>query len=150
MLVAAGAACLYVGSDFTDRGPNATETLLLVLGTLTVIAGVLLVSPAVIRIVGRAAAAFPVSGRLALRDLSRYPARSSAALAAIALALGIPSVIVAATAAADNASPFANLSSHQMLVRADDTKGPFAPDADGVAGSRPGSRNSPSCSARSP
>jgi putative ABC transport system permease protein len=131
-LVCAGAAGLYLGSDFSERGPNATETLLLVCGTLTVIAGVLLVSPAVINAVGRGAAAFPVGGRLALRDLSRYPARSSAALAAIALALGIPSVIVAATAAADNASPLENLAANQILIRADEANGPFAPDADDV------------------
>jgi putative ABC transport system permease protein len=119
---------LYVGSDFSDRGPNATETLLLVFGTLAVIAGVLLVSPALIRGVGRVARWLPVGGRLALRDLSRYPGRSSAALAAIALALGIPSVIVAATAAAENASPLSNLAPHQILIRPDDTNGPFAAD----------------------
>ena len=70
-----------------------------------------------------------MSGRLALRDLSRHQARSSAALAAIGLALGIPSVIVASVAAGENASPLGNLSSTQILVHATDFDGPFAPDS---------------------
>ena len=82
---------------------------------------------------GRVATALPVSGRLALRDLSRHQARSSAALAAIGLALGIPSVIVASVAAGENASPLGNLSSTQILVHADDIDGPFAPDAARIA-----------------
>ena len=70
---------------------------------------------------------------MALRDLSRHQARSSAALAAIGLALGIPSVIVASVAAGENASPLGNLSSTQILVHAADIDGPFAPDAARIA-----------------
>jgi putative ABC transport system permease protein len=69
---------------------------------------------------------------LALRDLSRYQARSSAALAAIGLALGVPAVIVAAIAAEQNATPLGNLASDQLLIRPDDFDGPFVPDADRV------------------
>ena len=128
-LVAIGVACLHVGSDFKDGGPSVMQAVLLALGTLTVLAGVLFLCPVLIRGMGRVATSLPVSGRLALRDLSRHQARSSAALAAIGLALGIPSVIVASVAAGENASPLGNLSSTQILVHATDFDGPFAPDS---------------------
>ncbi|HZB41967.1 MAG TPA: FtsX-like permease family protein [Ilumatobacter sp.] len=131
-LVIAGALCLYVGSDFGERGPSLTQMLLLAGGMLAVAVGVLLVSPAVIRAIGRLAGALPIAGRLALRDLSRYQARSSSALAAIGLALGIPACIIASTAAAENATPIANLSGAQLMIGSDDFMGPFAPDADAV------------------
>jgi putative ABC transport system permease protein len=105
------------------------QAVLLALGTLTVLAGVLFLCPVLIRGMGRVATSLPVSGRLALRDLSRHQARSSAALAAVGLALGIPSVIVASVAAGENASPLGNLSSTQFLVHATDFDGPFAPDS---------------------
>ena len=128
VLVAAGIACLRVGSDFQDGGPSTLQALLLVSGTLAVLTGVLLLCPVVISSMGRLASALPVSGRLALRDLNRHQARSSAALAAIGLALGIPSIIVASVAAGENASPLGNLSSSQILVRTLEIDGPFAPD----------------------
>ena len=128
VLVAAGVACLRVGSAFQDGGPSALQTVLLVLGTLAVLTGVLMLCPVVIKGMGRVASALPVSGRLALRDLSRHQARSSAALAAIGLALGIPSIIVASVAAGENASPLGNLSSSQILVHTLEFDGPFAPE----------------------
>ena len=133
-LLAAGVICLHLGSGFKDNsGPSALQAIELVLGTLAVLAGVLFLCPVLIRGMGHVATALPVSGRLALRDLSRHQARSSAALAAIGLALGIPSVIVASVAAGENASPFGNLSSTQMLIHANDIDGPFAPDAARIA-----------------
>jgi putative ABC transport system permease protein len=131
-LVLAGALCLYLGSDFGERGPSFTQMVLLAGGMLAVAVGVLLVSPAVIRGIGRLAGALPIAGRLALRDLSRYQARSSSALAAIGLALGIPACVIASTAAAENATPIANLSAAQLMIGSDDFMGPFAPEADDV------------------
>jgi putative ABC transport system permease protein len=128
-LLAAGGCCLYWGSGFDD-GPSMTDLVLLSIGTLAVIAGVLLVSPVAVRALGRVANRLPIASRLALRDLSRHQPRSSAALAAIGLALGIPAVIAAATAAAENASPLGNLSATQVLVQPDEFLGPFAPDAE--------------------
>jgi putative ABC transport system permease protein len=129
VLLVIGIVGLHVGSDFGDGGPSAFQAVLLVVGTLTVLAGVLFLCPILIGGLGRVATTVPVSGRLALRDLSRHQARSSAALAAIGLALGIPSVIVASVAAGENASPLGNLSSTQVLIHASDIDGPFAPDA---------------------
>jgi putative ABC transport system permease protein len=133
-MLACGVACLRVGSDFDGDGPSTVEMVLMALGTLLVIAGVLLVSPVLIRGLGHLARGVPISVRLALRDLSRYQSRSGAALAAIGLALGIPSVIVASTAAAENQQGLGNLAATHLLVRPDAIDGPFLPpDAAGLA-----------------
>ncbi len=58
----------------------------------------------------------PLPGRLALRDLGRYQARSGAALAAISLALGIAMTIVIATSIAKDPASEGNLSPNQMLI----------------------------------
>jgi putative ABC transport system permease protein len=128
----AGVLALYSGSGFGHEAPDMIETLLLIGGTLAVLAGVLLMSPIMVRAVGRLAGRAPIAPRLALRDLSRYQARSSAALAAIGLALGVPAVVVAAVAAEQNATPLGNLANNQLLVRPEDFDSPFVPDADGV------------------
>ena len=128
----AGVVALHFGSGFGDDAPSLIETLLLIGGTLSLLAGVLLTSPILVRAMGRLARRAPIAPRLALRDLSRYQARSSAALAAIGLALGVPAVIVAAIAAEQNATPLGNLASDQLLIRPDDFDGPFVPDADRV------------------
>src|SRR5918999_1007218 len=51
-------------------------------------------APRAIRVFARAAGRAPLAARLALRDLSRYQARSGAAPAAITLALGIAAAVV--------------------------------------------------------
>jgi putative ABC transport system permease protein len=139
VLAVGGAVCLRAGSNVHDVGPSALQTVLLVGGTLSVLVGVLLLCPIVIRALGKLATSLPVSGRLALRDLNRHQARSSAALAAIGLSLGIPAVIVASVAAEENASPLGNLASNQLVVHGSATfEGPFAPSPARVAEVRPG------------
>jgi len=59
------------------------------------ILGGLLIGPLAIRIFSGLAGHVPIAPRLALRDLVRYQARSGAALAAVTLALGIASVLLA-------------------------------------------------------
>ena len=120
VLIVGGVAALRLGTNFEFRGPDVAETIEIVLGTVAVIVGVLLVAPALIRVVGSLADVLPLPGRLAVRDLSRYQARSSAAVAAIGLAIGIPAVIVASTHAAQNADPLGNLAPTQVLVHADE------------------------------
>jgi putative ABC transport system permease protein len=124
-----GVLAIHLGSGFGRDAPSMTETVLLIGGTLLLLAGVLLTSPILVRAVGRCAHRAPVAPRLALRDLSRHQARSSAALAAIGLALGVPAVIVAAIAAEQNATPLGNLAGNQLVVRPDDFDHPFLPDA---------------------
>ena len=114
-LVAAVLIAVGIGSlVFSDR----SSAPLIIAGTLATILGTLLLGPLAIRLFARAAGHTPIAVRLALRDLSRYQARSGAALAAITLALGIAAAVVVVAAAeekqADGQPP--NLSDRQIRV----------------------------------
>jgi putative ABC transport system permease protein len=80
---------------------------------------VILLAPFCLSAVARLGSKSPISVRLALRDLSRYRARSGSALAAISIGILI-AVIISVTAAArygnvlDYAGP--NLASNQLIV----------------------------------
>lgn len=89
---------------------------LMVTGTLATVVGVLLLSPTAVRMLAALAGRVPVGGRLALRDLGRYQARSGAALAAISLGLGIPVAMVVVASAAQPGADEGNLSDRQLLV----------------------------------
>jgi putative ABC transport system permease protein len=117
--LAGGAVSLAVGSN-VKGAPSGLDLALIALGMVAVVAGVLLVSPIAIQTLARCASRVPVAGRLALRDLSRYRSRSGAALAAIALTLGISAALVATAAAAENNTGVGNLSPTQLLVHASD------------------------------
>jgi len=109
-LVAGGLLCLHLG----DGGKRPV---LLLVGFPMVLIGVLFSAPVAIRLLGRLAGRLPIAGRLALRDLARYQARSGAALAAISLALAIPvGIVVVATAETAQAANH-NLSDRQLLFR---------------------------------
>ena len=97
-----------------------------------VVAGILLVCPLAIQAVAKIAARVPVAARLALRDLSRYRARSGAALAAIASLLGMAVTVVAAAGAARNDIGPGNLSSTQVLLRGSDLELLTLPDVSAV------------------
>src|SRR3954451_23276895 len=126
----AGTVCLRFATRANSTDGVAITTMLLVLiGTIAVVAGVLMLAPLAIRLLALSASRVPVASRLALRDLSRYQARSGAALAAISLALGIPVAIVAIAASNENSLGAGNLSSSQLIVRGADVDGPFIPDA---------------------
>jgi putative ABC transport system permease protein len=90
----------------------------IIVGVVATILGCLLVGPPAIRIFSRVAGRLSIAPRLALRDLVRYQARSGAALAAVALALGIAAAVVvvsSAEAAKRNAEPV-NLSDRQVRL----------------------------------
>jgi putative ABC transport system permease protein len=94
------------------------KPILIILGIVATILGCLLLGPPAIRIFSRVPGRLSIAPRLALRDLVRYQARSGAALAAVALALGIAATIVvvaSAEAAKRNAEPV-NLSARQVRV----------------------------------
>ena len=99
-----------------DTSLKLNNALLVAAGTLAIVIGVLLVSPLAIRLLASGATRLPIAGRLALRDLGRYQARSGAALAAISLALGIPVAVVVTAAAAEHTADAGNLSDRQLLV----------------------------------
>ncbi len=91
----------------------------LALGLIVLIVAVILLAPFCLAAVARLGNRSPISVRLALRDLSRYRARSGSALAAISIGILI-AVIISVVAAArfanvlDYAGP--NLASNQLIV----------------------------------
>ncbi|HEX6020558.1 MAG TPA: ABC transporter permease, partial [Solirubrobacter sp.] len=109
-LIALGAGCLALSDR--DSPP------LIIAGIVATIIGCLLLGPAAIRVFGSIAGRLPVAQRLALRDLVRYQARSGAALAAVALALGIAAtiVVIASAEQAKEAARPANLSYRQIRI----------------------------------
>ena len=117
VLLAGGAALLaFSGGWSANSGPQA---LLLLAGLVAMILGLTTIAPlcvAGLAAVGRHA---PVAVRVALRDLSRYRARSGAALAAISFAifLAVLTSIVASVRFSntlDYAGP--NLTANQLIV----------------------------------
>ena len=116
LLGAAGTA-----SD-TGLGTNKNEQLReLALGVVALGAAIVLLSPACLGLLAAAGRRAPISVRLALRDLSRYRARSGPALAAISLSALI-AVIICVAAAGRLANPLdyagPNLGSNQVVVYA--------------------------------
>jgi putative ABC transport system permease protein len=103
-----------------------------VLGFVTLVAAVILLSPLCLAMLARFGRHAPIAVRLALRDLSRYRARSGSALAAISLGVLI-AVLVAVLSAGrfgnvlDYAGP--NLASNQIIVYT-----PNAPQGQGGPG----------------
>jgi putative ABC transport system permease protein len=108
LLIVLSLACLALA--------NQTSGPLIIVGALALALGVSFISPLSIRVLTAAGRRAPVAGRLALRDLARYQARSAAALAAISLALGIAVAIMISLAAATNAADAGNLPDSQLQI----------------------------------
>jgi putative ABC transport system permease protein len=110
VLIAAGIASLALS--------NRARPPLIVAGIVATILGCLLLGPPAIRILSGLAGRLSIAPRLALRDLVRYQARSGAALAAVALALGIAAtvVVIASAEQAKRAAAPPNLSNRQIRV----------------------------------
>ena len=81
-------------------------------------------APIAIQALARVAVRLPIAGRLALRDLARYQARSGAALAAISLALGVPVGVVVVAAAEESQAGWDNLSDRQLSSGSRNTRRP--------------------------
>ena len=116
-----GMAGAGVGANAGAPGPGNQNTPLteVVFGLLALAVAVVLLSPACLAVLARLGRWTPVTGRLALRDLARYRARSGPALAAISLSVLIAALVIVVTAARfgnvlDYAGP--NLTSSQLIV----------------------------------
>jgi putative ABC transport system permease protein len=107
-LIAAGVAGLVAAGRANQP--------LVALGTIAIVIGTLALSPLAVRLLGELATHLPVAPRVALRDLARHQNRSSAALAAISLAMGIAATIVVATSAIEQGRDLGNLSDSQLLA----------------------------------
>ena len=119
----------YAGSG-NGAQPHTPE---LVLGLVALIPGIILLAPFFLTLCARVGRGAPVAIRLALRDLSRYRARSGSALAAISVGILIAVVIslVSATRFSnvlDYAGP--NMTSSQLNVYT--PNGPYGPSGPGV------------------
>jgi putative ABC transport system permease protein len=117
-----GAVLLVIGVAAIALCGQGKTPPLIIGGLVATAAGVLLLGPVTIGGFAALARHTPVAVRLALRDLSRYRARSGAALAAISLVTGIVAAIaVSAAAAAQNeGSPgaigWSNLPANQLMI----------------------------------
>lgn len=113
LAVLAGSAALF------SAAASQESVGFLVPAFVALIVGIVLLAPLCLVLLGRIGSHFPIAVRVALRDLSRYRARSASALAAISLGILI-AVVVAAIAAGRYGNPLdyagANLASNQVVV----------------------------------
>ncbi len=137
LFVVAAALFWYTGKS--ANGGGAPE---LVGGFVALIAAVILLAPFGLAVLARAGRRAPIAVRLALRDLSRYQARSGSALAAISLGALIAVLVCVLTAqrygnVLDYAGP--NLASNQVIVYTPNSGGPGG----GGQGGGPGGQSTP-------
>ncbi|HEY7430983.1 MAG TPA: FtsX-like permease family protein [Streptosporangiaceae bacterium] len=129
LVVLAFGLLTYAGAG---NGVSGGQQLELIGGFILLVAALIMLSPLSLATLARIGRHAPVSARLAIRDLSRYRARSGSALAAISLGVFIAVVISVISAARysdvlDYAGP--NLTSSQLIVHTPD--GPYGPDGPG-------------------
>jgi putative ABC transport system permease protein len=130
-LAAAGFLLSYAGQSLSNGGGS----LELVLGLVALVVAVILLSPLCLAVLGRLGRHAPIAVRLALRDLARYRARSSSALAAISLGVLIAMLVCVLSAqrfgnVLDYAGP--NLASNQLIIYT--PNGPGGPGNGGPSG----------------
>lgn len=114
VLVAAGAAALLVSAQPDGRAE------LIAAGAVGQLLGVAACVPALVRGVGRLAAALPLSGRLALRHAARHGMRTAAAVAAVTAAIaGSVALTLVGAADAKTASTWREARSGQVLLPAE-------------------------------
>jgi putative ABC transport system permease protein len=111
-------AFLLLGVAGASKGNN-NGMLAVVVGFVALAVAIVQLAPSLLAVVAAAGKHAPIAVRLALRDLSRYRARSGPALAAISISTLIAVIICVASAARfgnvlDYAGP--NLTSSQLIV----------------------------------
>ena len=103
----------------------------LIPGFVALIAGIILVSPFFLALLARVGRRAPIAIRLALRDLSRYRARSGSALSAISVGVLI-AVVICAVAVARYSNVFdyvgPNLASNELAVWSPNGQNGNSPD----------------------
>ncbi len=128
-LVAAGTGAIWWSDPNRTAEAQPPKVIALVAGVVAISLGVLLLGPIALRAAGRAARRLPVTGRLAVRDLARFQARSGMALGAVSLAVGIPIAIVITSAAGVASADEGNLSDRDLLLRIGDAEQDMVADA---------------------
>ena len=137
-LVLAVAAFFLLGAAGASGG-KGVGVIEIAIGFVTLTTSVVLLSPFVLTILDRVTRRAPLVIRMALRDLSRYRARSGAALGAISMGVLIAMVVIIASAARfgnvlDYAGP--NVSSNQFIIYT--PNGAYGPGGPGNAGAGSG------------
>ena len=128
-LVGLGTVAIWWSDPNRATEAHPPQVVALGAGVVAIALGVLLLGPIALRVAGRAARRLPVTGRLAVRDLARFQARSGMALGAVSLAVGIPIAIVITSAAGEAGAAEGNLSDRDLLLRIDDAKEGMVPEA---------------------
>jgi putative ABC transport system permease protein len=129
-------AFLLLGySGGTNKGVGSGGSLELVLGLVLLVPAVILLAPFFLVLLARVGSRAPLSIRLALRDLSRYRARSGSALAAISIGVMIATLVAVLaytrySNVLDPAGP--NVAPNQMLISNNNPSAPTAAQAKAV------------------
>ncbi|MGB8197203.1 MAG: FtsX-like permease family protein [Acidimicrobiales bacterium] len=119
ILLLVGAFLLLGYSGSTGGGDGNGGAPELLLGLVLLMPGLILLAPFFLSLTERLSRRAPIAAKLALRDLSRYRARSGSALSAISIGVLISVIVVLAAAsrfsnALDYAGP--NLASNQLAI----------------------------------
>jgi putative ABC transport system permease protein len=139
-----GVICFVIAAlslSYSGKSSNGGGAPELLLGIVLLVAAIILLAPFCLTVLARAARWTPVAARLALRDLSRYRARSGSALAAISLGVFIAALVCVLTAqrygnVLDYAGP--NVASNQVIVYTSNGQGNPGPgDKQGTTESTP-------------
>ena len=97
-----GVVALGIGFVFfsiSGAGHHGGGVIWLIPGLISLVVGIILVSPFFLVLLARVGGRSPVAVRLPLRDMARYRARSGSALSAIALGIMIAVIVVAVATA---------------------------------------------------
>jgi len=109
----------FVFFSLSGAGHEGSGVIWLIPGFVALIAGIILVSPFFLALLARIGRRSPIATRLALRDLSRYRARSGSALSAISVGVLI-AVVVCAVAVARYSNVYdyvgPNMAANQLNV----------------------------------
>ena len=97
----AGVIGFVAGASALSIGVSQATGALAVVGLVVAVISLLLITPGMITLAALLAPRLPLAPRLALRTISRNPARSGATLAALIVAIGIPAAVVLTSSAAD-------------------------------------------------
>ena len=132
-----GVIALVIGFfmfSLSGAGHQGSGVKWLVPGFIALVAGIILVAPFFLAVLARVGRRAPIAVRLALRDLSRYRARSGSALSAISVGVLI-AVVICAVAVARYSNVFdyvgPNLASNELAVW--NTGGPGPNDLNGTS-----------------
>ncbi len=121
-----GAFLLLGYSGGTNHGNGSGGAPELALGLILLIPGLILLAPFFLSLTARIGRRTPIAVRLALRDLSRYRARSGSALSAISIGVLVAVIVLLAASSRygnvlDYAGP--NLASNQLALHANQNGG---------------------------